>query len=63
MGLKATCYFFLSDNDYKHFAEERNLRGKVEYSHVHREKVNQDMINYGFIVDPINSWAGGNYIF
>lgn len=51
----------LNDTDFKHFSEESNLKQKSEYTDRLREKVNQDMINYGLYRTPFNNWADGNY--
>lgn len=51
----------LNDNDFKHFSEEKNLREKSEYADRLREKVSQDMVNYGLSHTPFKEWAVGNY--
>lgn len=51
----------LNDTDFKHFSEESNLKQKSEYTDRLREKVNQDMVNYGLYHTPFNNWAAGNY--
>lgn len=51
----------LTDNDFKHFSEEKNLREKTMYADRLREKVNQDMVDYGLYRTPFKEWAVGNY--
>lgn len=51
----------LNDLDFKHFSEESNLRQKSEYNDRLREKVAQDMTNYGLYHTPFSDWANGNY--
>ena len=51
----------LNDNDFRHFSEEKNLREKSEYADRLREKVSQDMVNYGLSHTPFKEWAVGNY--
>lgn len=51
----------LNDNDFKHFSEEKNLKEKSEYVDRLREKVSQDMVNYGLSHTPFKEWAVGNY--
>ena len=51
----------LNDNDFKHFSEEKNLKEKSEYADRLREKVSQDMVNYGLSHTPFKEWAVGNY--
>ena len=51
----------LNDNDFKHFAEERNLKEKSEYADRWREKVTQETVNYGLYHTPFDKWAVGDY--
>lgn len=51
----------LTDNDFKHYSEEKNLEKKVAYSNNVREQVNQDMVNYGVGHTSFSDWAVGNY--
>lgn len=51
----------LSDTDYKHFSEERNLREKSMYTDRLREKTSQEMVEYGLHITPFSEWAVGNY--
>lgn len=51
----------LNDNDFKHFSEEKNLREKTMYADRLREKVNQDMVDYGLYRTSFEDWAVGNY--
>lgn len=51
----------LTDTDFKHFAEANNLKEKIEYADRVREKVYQDMTNYGLYRTPFSQWAAGNY--
>lgn len=51
----------LNDNDFKHFSEERNLAAKSEYNDRLREKVHQDMLEYGLSHTPFKKWAVGIY--
>ncbi len=51
----------LNDNDFRHFSEEKNLKEKSEYADRLREKVSQDMVNYGLSHTPFKEWAVGNY--
>ena len=51
----------LNDTDFKRYAEANNLREKSEYSDRLREKVNQDMTDYGLITIDWNAWGSGNY--
>lgn len=52
----------LNDNDFRHFSEEKNLKEKTEYADRLREKVNQDMVDYGLYRTPFKEWAVGNYV-
>ncbi len=49
----------LTDGDYKHYAEERNLTGKSNLAIIQNEKVNQDKINYELKNIPPKNWIGG----
>lgn len=51
----------LDDNDFKHYAEANNLKEKSEYADRQREKVSQDMTDYGLRHTPFKDWAAGNY--
>lgn len=51
----------LNDNDFRHYSEEKNLREKSMYADRLREKVYQDMTDYGYIHTPFKEWAVGNY--
>jgi len=51
----------LNDTDYKHYSEQQNLKGKQDAQNVLREKINQDMVNYGLKNIPWSEWAGGNF--
>lgn len=51
----------LNDNDFSHYSEEKNLKEKSQYADRLREKIDQDMINYGLSHTPFNEWAVGNY--
>lgn len=51
----------LSDNDFKHFSEEKNLQQKVNAANIMREKVSQSMVDYGLYHTPFKEWAVGNY--
>lgn len=51
----------LSDNDFKHFSEESNLRQKSEYCDRVREKATQDMVNYGLYRTDFSAWGEGDY--
>lgn len=51
----------LNDTDFKRFSEEKNLREKTMYADRLREKVNQDMVDYGLKRTPFKEWAAGNY--
>lgn len=51
----------LTDNDFKHFSEEKNLREKTMYADRLREKVNRDMVDYGLYRTPFKEWAVGKY--
>jgi hypothetical protein len=51
----------LNDNDFKHFSEESNLKQKSEYSDRVREKVSQDIVNYGLYKTDFSKWAVGDY--
>lgn len=51
----------LNDNDFKHFAEEKNMKEKSELRDKIREINSQDMWNYGFDNVPWKEWANGNY--
>lgn len=51
----------LNDTDFKHYAEERNLTGKINAQNILRERVNQDTTNYGLKNIPWSEWAGGNF--
>ena len=51
----------LTDNDFKHYSEERNLAGKSEYRDRWRENTSQAMVDYGLYRTPFSQWAVGNY--
>ena len=51
----------LNDNDFKHYSEEKNLKEKSTYADRLREKVSQEMTNYGLYRTPFSQWAVGNY--
>lgn len=51
----------LTDSDFKHYSEEKNLKEKTEYSDKLREKVSQAMVDYGLLHTPFSQWAVGNY--
>ena len=51
----------LTDNDFKHFSEEKNLKEKTEYADRWREKVLQAMVDYGLYRTNYREWAVGNY--
>ena len=51
----------LTDNDFKHFSEEKNLREKSMYADRLREKTSQEMVEYGLHRTPFSEWADGNY--
>ena len=49
----------LTDTDFKHYSEQQNLKGKVDAQCIIREKVNQDMANYGLKYVPWEDWSNG----
>ena len=51
----------LTDNDFKHFSEEKNLDKKMDYYDELRERVYQDMTQYGLYHTPFKRWAVGDY--
>ncbi len=51
----------LSDSDFKHYSEEKNLREKTETRDKIREINAQDMWKYDFDNTSWTEWAGGNY--
>lgn len=51
----------LQDNDFKTFSEESNLKQKSEYCDRLREKISQDMVDYGLRITPFDKWAEGDY--
>lgn len=51
----------LNDNDFKHFSEEKNLKEKSTYADKVREKVSQDIVEYGLYRTPFADWAVGKY--
>lgn len=51
----------LTDNDFKHYSEEKNLEKKVSYSNNIREQVNQNMVIYSLNHTSFSNWAVGNY--
>lgn len=51
----------IQDNDFKTFSEESNLKQKSEYFDRMREKVSQDMVDYGLRMTPFDKWAEGDY--
>ena len=51
----------LNDNDFKHFAEEKNLEKKIETRDRQREINAQQMWDYDFKNVPWTDWASGNY--
>lgn len=51
----------LQDNDFKTYSEESNLKQKSEYCDRLREKISQDMVDYGLRMTPFDKWAEGDY--
>lgn len=51
----------LNDNDFKHYSEEKNLKEKSSYADRLREKVSQEMVDYGLYRTPFADWAVGKY--
>ena len=51
----------LNDNNFKRYSDEKNLREKTMYADRLREKVSQDMTDYGLYHTPFKEWASGNY--
>lgn len=51
----------LTDNDFRHYSEEKNLEKKVEARDRLREINSQDMWNYDFKAIPWLDWSEGNY--
>lgn len=52
---------YISNIRFKHYSEEKNLKEKSQYADRLREKLDQDMINYGLSHTPFAEWAVGNY--
>lgn len=53
--------FSLTDNDFKHYSEEKNLKEKTSYTDRWREEVEQEMVDYGLYRTPFKDWAVGKY--
>lgn len=51
----------LQDNDFTHYSEAENLKQKSEYFDRIREKVRQEMTNYGLYNTDFAKWAEGDY--
>lgn len=51
----------LSDSDFKHYSEEKNLEKKVDYANKLREITTQSMTIYGLHNTDFKKWAVGNY--
>lgn len=49
----------LNSTDFEHYAEQQNLKGKIEVQNILRERVNQDSTNYGLKNIPWDKWANG----
>ena len=57
---KITSYF--SGGDIKRLSEANNLKEKRSTMDEVREKISQEMMDYGLINIPIQDWIGGNFI-
>lgn len=51
----------LNDTDFRHYAEERNLTGKMNARETLRETANHDMTTYGLKNVPWTDWANGTF--
>jgi len=51
----------LNDTDFKHYAESKNLQEKQNLHDKTRERVNQDMTDYGLKQIDWQAWANGNF--
>jgi hypothetical protein len=51
----------LNDTDFKHYAEERNLSGKIAVQNILIERADKDTTRYGIKNIPWSEWAGGNF--
>ena len=51
----------LNDTDFRHYAEERNLSGKMSAREIFREVISQDMVDYGIKNIPWADWSNGNF--
>lgn len=51
----------LTDNDFKHYAEEKNLEKKQLRLDEQREVVYHEMVEYGLYHTNFGDWANGNY--
>jgi hypothetical protein len=51
----------LSNSDFKTYSEAQNLKEKSERADRLREKISQDMVDYGLLNVDWNSWASGNF--
>lgn len=51
----------LNDTDFKMYSEAQNLTAKVNAQVMLREKISQDMVDYGFKNVPWQEWAEGNF--
>ena len=58
---KITSYFS-SGSDYKRISEANNLKEKRTTMDEVREKISQEMMDYGITNIPIQDWIGGNFI-
>lgn len=52
---------FLNDTDFKTYSQAQNLKSKQDSQNILREKVNQDMSNYGLRNVPWSEWANGTF--
>jgi hypothetical protein len=49
----------LNDTDFKTYSSARNLKAKMDVQIILREKINQDMTNYGVKNIPWTDWGNG----
>jgi hypothetical protein len=51
----------LNDTDFKHYAEQQNLKGKIEVQNILIERNDVQTTRYGLNNIPWTDWAGGNF--
>lgn len=49
----------LNDTDFKHYSEERNLKGKIEAQNILIERIDKQTTSYGLKNIPWTDWGNG----